>query len=250
MEEQSIAQLAQAAAQSFPPTLEADTTLYREILAIDTEEYPVPPAVDWLSYRREPAAVEQRLWELLELLEENLGATYASVSRQLYHNSAPWRVNKWREMLTPGLVYVVYGPPRERAARAARSRGRSGKSPQLFLSFMLTRESGVAPDDADTWWTVVYLYEIQLRRLLCGRGLGSRLVAQHLATCARKARGAVEADEPFFGVMLTVFRTNEAALRFYRRLGMRRTAESLGEKRDGTMKEAAPLYYLYALRVE
>lgn len=76
-----------------------------------------------------------------------------------------------------------------------------GRPVEGFLSFMLTWEDGVE---------VIYCYEIHLEERVRGSGVGKRLMGL-LEEVGRKAQ--VEK------AMLTVFKSNEKAVRFYERLG-------------------------------
>lgn len=248
METHRVGLVVRAAEEHFPATIPfQDQTLYRQIVAIDSPDDPVDTSSGCLSHATDPDATERLLWELVEVLDHNLGSVYARVTRELYHNTRPWRINKWDEMLTRGLVYVVYAT---RGAAAAGRRRRDRRTPLLFLSFMLTEEDGLTCDDPARVWSVLYLYEIQLLPCVRGRGLGRALVSEYLARTARAVReGARMTAEQFFGVELTVFGENDAAIRFYRRLGMRRAADSPEERHDDVMAQK-PLYYLYVMRID
>ena len=90
-----------------------------------------------------------------------------------------------------------------------------------FMSFMLTWEDGVE---------VIYCYEIHLAERVRGMGLGRRLMGR-LEDVGRKAEVGK--------AMLTVFRKNEAAVRFYERLGYEEDEFSPRPKklRNGVVKE-------------
>lgn len=90
-----------------------------------------------------------------------------------------------------------------------------------FLSFMLTWEDGIE---------VIYCYEIHLEERVRGSGVGKRLMGL-VEEMGRKAR--VEK------AMLTVFKRNEKAVRFYERLGYAVDECSPGPKklRGGVVKE-------------
>lgn len=77
------------------------------------------------------AQVDTILEQLLLLLDSNLGTVYRRASRKLYGNARPWQHNKRDEMVTPGMVYVVYQDENGQAA--------------FFLSFMLTDEPELEP---------------------------------------------------------------------------------------------------------
>lgn len=91
-----------------------------------------------------------------------------------------------------------------------------------FCSFMLTYEDGFA---------VVYIYEIHLAEPLLGIGLGKHLI------------GIVEAIGRSVGVdksMLTVFRSNEKAVKVYEHLRYEVDEYSPQDRvfRDGTVKQS------------
>ena len=102
---------------------------------------------------------------------------------------------KWKEMRLPDLRYIVLKHKED-------DKGQDGL-PEVegFLSFMLTYEDG---------YEVIYCYEIHLSPHLQGSGLGKRLM-EMMEDVGKNAR--VEK------AMLTVFKTNKAAMRFYERLG-------------------------------
>lgn len=266
MEQESLNDVVQSAIAHFPAAIEvAGIKLSRQILAIDTEQHPLFETDACISYTRSTQEAEQLLWQLLEVLDHNLGAKYASSSRALYHNSRPWRVNKWREMLSAGLVYVVYRQQSSSAASTVRPAGRvlrrsdhATETPLLFLSFMLTEESGVCedndvgPDSRGDVWIVLYLYELQLLPLVRRHGLAARLVGEHLTTCCRALKRAFEnggqagrrAASRVFGLELTVFSDNAPAIELYeRRLGMQLAADS------PSIHDTNSLYRLYILKV-
>ena len=102
---------------------------------------------------------------------------------------------KWKEMRLPDLRYIVLKHEKD-------DKGQDGLSEVgCFLSFMLTYEDG---------YEVIYCYEIHLSPQLQGTGLGKRLMAM-MEEIGKKAR--VEK------AMLTVFKANKTAMRFYERLG-------------------------------
>ena len=93
---------------------------------------------------------------------------------------------------------------------------------EAFASFMLTYEDGEE---------VVYLYEIHLGEELRGSGLG-RYLMDLVENVGRKAGMGK--------CMLTVFMSNEAARKFYERLGYDVDEFSPGPRRlrNGVVKEA------------
>lgn len=245
MEQESLNDVVKFANQNFPKTLNAaGIQLTRKLLAIDTEDYPVE--IDQcISYVHSPREAEKLLWQLLEILDENLGQKYEASSRALYHNTRPWRVNKWREMLTPGLVYVIYNTAT--TTTTATQRRNAPFSPLLFLSFMLTEEDGLVAHDPTEVWTVLYLYELQLLPRVRRLGLAARLLGDHLAECGRQLRTRSRAGRflkpRFFGLELTVFADNAPAIRLYESLGMQLAADS------PTVLDTDSLYRLYVLRL-
>ncbi|MCJ1463753.1 hypothetical protein MMC07_002362 [Pseudocyphellaria aurata] len=101
-----------------------------------------------------------------------------------------------------------------------------GEEVEGFLSFMLTYEDG---------FEVIYCYEIHLKPLLRGSGLGKQLI------------GLMEEVGQKVGVakaMLTVFVENEGALRFYEKLGYEEDEFSPGPRklRNGVVKN--PTYII------
>lgn len=246
MEQESLNDVVKFANQNFPKTLNAaGIQLTRKLLAIDTEDYPVE--IDQcISYVHSPREAEKLLWQLLEILDENLGQKYEASSRALYHNTRPWRVNKWREMLTPGLVYVIYNTATTTTTTATQRRN-APFSPLLFLSFMLTEEDGLVAHDPTEVWTVLYLYELQLLPRVRRLGLAARLLGDHLAECGRQLRTRSRAGRflkpRFFGLELTVFADNAPAIRLYESLGMQLAADS------PTVLDTDSLYRLYVLRL-
>ena len=121
----------------------------------------------------------------------------ASTSSGDYEGSSMgWSpAKKWKEMRLPDLRYIVIKGEED-------DEGRDGL-PEVegFLSFMLTYEDG---------YEVIYCYEIHLSPHLQGTGMGKRLM-EMMEDVGKNAR--VEK------AMLTVFKTNKAAMRFYERLG-------------------------------
>ena len=95
-----------------------------------------------------------------------------------------------------------------------------------FVSFMLTYEDG---------YEVIYCYEIHLKPLLRGNGVGKQLIGM-MEEVGRKA-GVAKA-------MLTVFVENEGALKFYEKLGYEEDEFSPGPRklRNGVVKN--PTYII------
>ncbi|KAL8935038.1 MAG: hypothetical protein Q9216_005611 [Gyalolechia sp. 2 TL-2023] len=108
-------------------------------------------------------------------------------------SSVGWSPTKKRkEMTLPDLRYLLLVNP---IAQHNRTRLDG------FLSFMLTYEDG---------HEVVYCYELHLAPHLRGQGLG-----KHLMSLMEKAGSNAGVEKS----MLTVFVENEAAMRFYHKLG-------------------------------
>ena len=120
-------------------------------------------------------------------------------SKEDYRDSADgWQPGKKRrEMRLRDLRYFLLGREDEEGAEVPGT----GALVEGFLSFMLTWEDGVE---------VIYCYEIHLSECVRGKGVGKRLMG-YLEHVGRKAQ--VEK------AMLTVFRRNEKAVRFYEGLG-------------------------------
>lgn len=95
-----------------------------------------------------------------------------------------------------------------------------------FMAFMLTYEDG---------YEVIYCYEIHLKPLLRGIGVGKQLIGM-LEEVGQKA-GVSKA-------MLTVFVENEGALKFYEKLGYEEDEFSPGPRklRNGVVKN--PTYII------
>lgn len=169
----------------------------------------------------------ETLKKFLNILDINLGKIYKEVSHQIYNNQKSWEVNKWEEMLSPGLIYISYW-------RTDADRDKSTNlQPVLFLSFMLTKEIDVSRIGAIEF--VVYLYEIQILPELRGLGIGQRLLGCLKDTsigynnCDSNSKSVFKSDAIISAIVLTVFSENEAAIRFYKKLQFRYT---VGSPRD------------------
>ena len=119
--------------------------------------------------------------------------------------------SKRKEMRLPDLRYILVRPTIS-----------SNAPVEAFLSFMFTYEDG---------FEVIYVYEVHISEGLRGCGLGSLLM------------GMVEDIGSRAGIekaMLTVFVENEAALRFYSRLGWNVDESSPGSRtlRNGVVKKS------------
>ncbi|TGO56958.1 hypothetical protein BCON_0071g00120 [Botryotinia convoluta] len=111
--------------------------------------------------------------------------------------------------------------------------GEGGGEIKGFMSFMPTFEDGIK---------VVYLYEIHLMDELRGTGLGTHLMS--LLTNIARAIPGVEKT------MLTCYTANEAALKFYRKLGYEKDEYSPEPKRLKGGKVLESDYVILSKRVE
>ncbi|KAF7913903.1 uncharacterized protein EAF01_000309 [Botrytis porri] len=115
-------------------------------------------------------------------------------------------------------------------------RGEEGKGEgeiKGFMSFMPTFEDGIK---------VLYLYEIHLMDELRGTGLGTHLMS--LLTSIARAIPGVEKT------ILTCYTANEAALKFYRKLGYEKDEYSPEPKRLKGGKVLESDYVILSRRVE
>ncbi|KGO75689.1 Acyl-CoA N-acyltransferase [Penicillium italicum] len=177
----------------------------------------------------------------LNLIEQTSSEAYIA-------SPAGWsRTKKWKEMKLPDMKYLILRDlsndpsgssgqvPREKQSDTADNNAPSPKesdkaipssgtaSPDVlgFLSFMITYEDGKE---------VVYCYEIHLSPAARGRGVGKLLMSQ-MEGIGR----AVGLEKS----MLTVFKSNENARRFYERLGYEVDEYSPRPRilRNGTIKD-------------
>lgn len=134
-------------------------------------------------------------------------------------SSIGWLPSKKRkEMRLPDMRYLLVKSVAENTVGGGEVEG--------FLSFMLTYEDG---------YEVVYCYEIHLKPVLRGNGVGKQLIGM-MEEVGRKAEVAK--------AMLTVFVENEGALRFYEKLGYEEDEFSPGPRklRNGVVKN--PTYII------
>ncbi|KAJ5788278.1 hypothetical protein N7457_003268 [Penicillium paradoxum] len=176
----------------------------------------------------------------LNLIEQTSGEAYAA-------SSGGWsRTKKRKEMRLPDMKYLIlrkipndFGDSSgehagvekhsEDADKAASSPSKTSEHPSEtpskdvlgFLSFMVTYEDGKE---------VVYCYEIHLSPTARGRGVGN-LLMNRMESIGR----AVDLEK----AMLTVFKSNESARRFYERLGYEVDEYSPRPRklRNGTIKD-------------
>ena len=145
---------------------------------------------------------DRDLKECLNLIEDSSSADYKA-------SSVGWsRAKKIKEMRLPDLRYVLLRQSRDGV-------------PQGFMSFMLTYEDG---------FEVIYLYEIHLRPALQDLGLGKKMM-----DIFEGGGRTAEVKK----AMLTVFKANQKALRFYEKLGYEEDDFSPRPRklRDGIVKE-------------
>jgi ribosomal protein S18 acetylase RimI-like enzyme len=160
------------------------------------------------------------------LIEQTSVADYST-------SSTGWSPSKKRkEMRLPDMRYMVlrstsdYYTPANGTAEKQEQEDKEGpkqRTPPVagFLSFMTTYEDGKE---------VLYCYEVHVNPSLQGSGLGGQLM--HLFEEIGRRIGLEKG-------MLTVFRANAGALRFYEQLGYSIDEYSPGPRklRNGTVKE-------------
>ncbi|RAL15940.1 N-terminal L-serine N(alpha)-acetyltransferase NAT4 [Aspergillus homomorphus CBS 101889] len=164
------------------------------------------------------ASLPARVFEqCFALIEETSATAYRA-------SSIGWSPPKKRsEMRLPDMKYLVL----RRASSGGEGGADSGPEADAeadvlgFLSFMVTYEDG---------FEVVYCYEVHLAAAMQRQGLGAQLMRVFLRIGERV--GMQKA-------MLTVFRANGAAIRFYERLGFRVDESSPRPRRlrNGTVKD-------------
>lgn len=167
----------------------------------------------------------------LDLIELTSSEAYAA-------SGAGWsRPKKRKEMKLPDMKYLIVrgaGDARQPAGPDADKPKEDSSGPEQdstspadktgvlgFLSFMVTYEDGKE---------VVYCYEIHLSPMARGRGLGGLLMGR-MEEIGRSV-GLEKA-------MLTVFKSNETARRFYERggYGVDESSPQPRRLRNGTIKE-------------
>lgn len=143
-----------------------------------------------------------------DLLEQCL-SLIESTSKEDYENSEiKWSASKKRkEMKLPDMKYIVLLDDES--------------SVNGFISFMVTYEDG---------HEVVYIYEIHFKPEWQGKGVGGKLMS--IVESIGRNVGLVK-------VMLTVFKANDRAVRWYTKLGYVEDEFSPGPRklRNGTVKE-------------
>jgi N-alpha-acetyltransferase 40 len=133
------------------------------------------------------------------------------------------RSKKLREMRHPALKYLLLLLPLPPPPPTPLERDAASKVVEGFLSFMITEEDGRE---------VIYCYELHLQPRLRGKGVGKRMMELMEMIGARV--GVEKA-------MLTVFRSNERAIRAYRKWVYEIDEFSPEPRtlRDDTVKEAS-----------
>ena len=182
---------------------------------------------------------DRELDSCLHLLDRNLGKIYASV------NGKSWKGPKTKEMLEPGLVYVLF-----RAVGTDKLIG--------LVSMKIVNEYDL---------NVLYLYEIQLDESCRNKKLGTFAMRQ-LDQLVLMINGSDKLkklwlkeyedeyeglDDPALrltGVALTVFSVNTGARKLYQRLGYRLHPESARDRVLRSGKVIEPVYYMLENRVD
>ncbi|KXG53732.1 Acyl-CoA N-acyltransferase [Penicillium griseofulvum] len=199
------------------------------------QDMTLPPNVDVYSAATIPTA---DLEACLNLIEQTSSEAYIA-------SSAGWsRTKKLKEMKLPDMKYLILRPndsgdssghpekqsdivdnnaasPLKKSDDPVSSSGTASRIVLGFLSFMVTYEDGKE---------VVYCYEIHLSPAARGRGVGKLLMGQ-----MERIGRAVGLEK----AMLTVFKSNEVARRFYDRLGYEIDGYSPRPRklRNGTIKD-------------
>ncbi|SMN21805.1 similar to Saccharomyces cerevisiae YMR069W NAT4 N alpha-acetyl-transferase, involved in acetylation of the N-terminal residues of histones H4 and H2A [Maudiozyma saulgeensis] len=189
---------------------------------------------------------QEKLLQLLTILDINLGEKYSKISKLIYENDKPWKINKLNEMKSSGLIYIIY---------------KLNDEPYLFMSFMLTNEDEFDGKEI----SVIYLYEIQLLSIIRKQGIGSKLINENLLNCSKEIY--LVNNKSFIGIELTVFSDNYNAINFYKSIGMKLTPWSpqdtikkiskritRSNNKTKNVKDTQkivikPIYYLYYLPI-
>ena len=196
--------------------------LERHILFMNPKDTPIQISDDMnvSEYVESNSKHNEELAQLLSVLNQNLGSKYKKISKQIYENHKPWKINKIEEMKTQGLIHVSYKSNKEEIL--------------LYMSFMLTNETGCYHEEEDNNETfdcsVIYLYEIQILPQLRRQGLGKLLLSEILVNCGKEiycnrqhSKESSLFNINFIGIELTVFSDNINAIKFYEFIGMKLT---------------------------
>lgn len=151
------------------------------------------------------------LYACLDLVE-------ASSANDYKNSEMKWSlVSKRKEMLLPDMKYLVI-------QEKSHSPDTDDENSQMvcgFVSYMITYEDG---------YEVVYIYEIHLKPVFCGLGVGKVLLGL-VEDIGRKVKVGK--------AMLTVFKSNQRAVKWYDRMGyiMDDFSPIPRVLRNGTIKE-------------
>lgn len=150
---------------------------------------------------------------------ENCLALVDETSSDDYRNSEiKWSLSKKRkEMLLPDMKYIIL------VQENTEQKLETEKNVIGFISFMVTYEDG---------YEVVYIYEIHFYPAWRGKGIGKSLMR-----CVEYIAHEVGVEK----IMLTVFISNNQAVKWYLNLGYNKDEFSPSPKRlrNGTVKEPA-----------
>lgn len=146
-----------------------------------------------------------RLVDLLDLLDRNLGSYYCKL------DGRNWKDNKRAEMMENGLVYLCLY---------------SDKSLAAFASYMKVEEEGL---------DLLYLYEIQVDERFRATGLGT-----YLLNAFHRVADSLRLD----GTGLTVFSDNQKALNWYLRMGYKVAPFSPQDRKLRRGNTIKPAYYI------
>lgn len=152
----------------------------------------------------------------IDVLNACLNLVEASSADDYKKSEMKWSVSsKRKEMLLPDMRYLII---RERIQTTDDDHFRPVYG---FISFMITYEDG---------HEVIYIYEIHLQPSFCSQGVG-KVLLDLVEEIGRKIR--VEK------AMLTVFKSNRRAVKWYDRMGYTIDDFSPGPRvlRNGTIKE-------------
>ncbi|OJJ44605.1 hypothetical protein ASPZODRAFT_27259 [Penicilliopsis zonata CBS 506.65] len=169
-----------------------------------------------------------------EIFEKCFRLIESTSSKTYLDSSIGWSpLKKRKEMKLPDMRYIILQPHSQDTSSL--TDGLSEKDNDCdfgFLSFMVTYEDGQ---------DVLYCYEIHLSPAAQGKGLGEMLMKTYEDIGQRIGLKKC---------MLTVFRVNEGARRFYARLGYGVDEYSPPPRilRNGTVKEAD--YLILSKRLE
>lgn len=172
----------------------------------------------------------------LKILDENLGETYTIV------NGKNWKAGKRVEMKEIGLVYILICENDQTFG---------------FISIKIINEYELC---------TLYLYEIQLRESLRGKGVGTNLLHQ-LELVAKALQNSEKLKKLWYqeypeeytdlndpeleitGIGLTVFNSNKGARKLYKNLGFVLHPNSPTDKELRNGKILEPNYYMLEKKI-